>query len=197
MNNFTLLFVRLKNERGLSTKQIASFTGADLKDVKKWESGSSVPTDKKIIAALEGLLGKEISQNMTTSDLNIVEKTDKKIEESLFKVDKYKDINLKSGIFNRFKSDTEKKQKKNTTEMDIFDVYPSRKKDKDEETINIVDLYETALDEKPYIRDPKQLFFYFSRNIKTFFAVSILLYIASKALQLFINSFNQFINNIL
>ena len=134
---------------------------------------------------------------MTANDLNIVEKKDKKIEESLFKVDKSKDINLKSGIFNRFKSDIEKKQKKNTTEMDVFDVYPSRKKDKEEKTINIVDLYENALDEKPYIRDPKQLFFYFSRNIKTFFAVTILLYIALKALQLFFNSFNQFISNIL
>ncbi len=197
MNNFSLLFKRLKEERGLTARQIASFTGADLKDVKKWESGSSVPTEKKIIAALEGLLGNEISQIMTANDLNIVEKKDKKIEESLFKVDKSKDINLKSGIFNRFKSDIEKKQKKNTTEMDVFDVYPSRKKDKEEKTINIVDLYENALDEKPYIRDPKQLFFYFSRNIKTFFAVTILLYIALKALQLFFNSFNQFISNIL
>ena len=197
MNNFSLLFKRLKEERGLTARQIASFTGADLKDVKKWESGSSVPTEKKIIAALEGLLGNEISQIMTANDLNIVEKKDKKIEESLFKVDKSKDINLKSGIFNRFKSDIEKKQKKNTTEMDVFDVYPSRKKDKEEKTINIVDLYENALDEKPYIRDPKQLFFYFSRNIKSFFAVTILLYIALKALQLFFNSFNQFISNIL
>ena len=33
------------------------------------------------------------------------------IEESLFKVDKEKNIDLKSGIFNRFKSDVEKSKK--------------------------------------------------------------------------------------
>ena len=51
MENFAIIFSRLKKERGLSNKQIASFTGALLKDIKKWESGVGIPTDKKIIAA--------------------------------------------------------------------------------------------------------------------------------------------------
>ena len=61
MENFSTVFARLKDERGLSNKQIASFTGASLKDIKKWDSGTGVPTDKRIIAALEGILGNEIS----------------------------------------------------------------------------------------------------------------------------------------
>ena len=57
MNNFQIEFKRLKADRGLSNKQIASFTGVKVKDVKQWEAGTSFPTDKKIINALEGLLG--------------------------------------------------------------------------------------------------------------------------------------------
>ena len=47
MNNFSTNFVKLREERGLSIKQVASFTGATTKDVKKWESGTSLPTDTK------------------------------------------------------------------------------------------------------------------------------------------------------
>ena len=61
MENFSTVFAKLKDERGLSNKQIASFTGASLKDIKKWDSGVGVPTDKRIIAELEGILGNEIS----------------------------------------------------------------------------------------------------------------------------------------
>ena len=63
MENFSTLFMRLKKERGLSNKQIASFTGANLKEVKKWDAGVSFPTDKKVIVALEGLLGREVMKN--------------------------------------------------------------------------------------------------------------------------------------
>ena len=48
MNSFNSVFIKLKTERGLSNKQIASFTGVTQKEVKKWESGVSFPTDYKI-----------------------------------------------------------------------------------------------------------------------------------------------------
>ena len=64
MNNFQIEFKRLKADRGLSNKQIASFTGVKVKEVKQWEAGTSFPTDKKIINALEGLLGTEITQTL-------------------------------------------------------------------------------------------------------------------------------------
>ena len=175
MNNFSTNFVKLREERGLSIKQVASFTGATTKDVKKWESGTSLPTDTKIIAALEGLLGKEISQTLESNDFKPIKTSEKIIEDSLFTIDKEKNVDLKSGIF----------------------VYSDKEVIDDDKKIDFDELYENALEERPYIADPKQLSFYFSRNIKTFISVSILLYIAVKAFQMFLNSFNLFIDNLL
>ncbi len=64
MENFSTVFIRLKEERGLTNKQIASFTGAPIKDIKKWDSGVGIPNDKRVIAALEGILGNEISSSI-------------------------------------------------------------------------------------------------------------------------------------
>ena len=83
MNNFSTNFVKLREERGLSIKQVASFTGATIKDVKKWESGTILPTDTKIIAALEGLLGKEISQTLESNDFKPIKTSEKIIEDTL------------------------------------------------------------------------------------------------------------------
>ena len=117
MENFSTLFMRLKKERGLSNKQIASFTGANLKEVKKWDAGTSFPTDKKIIIALEGLLGKEVME--TLEDLTNYEQrspSSENIEDSLFTVDRDKKVELKSGFFNRFKSDKEQSKEKDQVE---------------------------------------------------------------------------------
>ena len=197
MNNFSSIFTRLREQRGLSIKQIASSTGASTKDVKKWEAGTSLPTDQKIVAALEGLLGKDISNTLESNEIKLPNRSEKMIEESLFKVDKEKNIDLKSGIFNRFKSDVEKKQKRRTSEMNVFDIYSDKSLEEEEKVSNYEDLYENALEEQPYIEDPKQLSFYFSRNIKTFVSISVLLFIALKAFQMFLNSFNLFIENLL
>ena len=197
MNNFSSIFTRLREQRGLSIKQIAAFTGASTKDVKKWEAGTSLPTDQKIVAALEGLLGKDISNTLESNEIKLPNRSEKMIEESLFKVDKEKNIDLKSGIFNRFKSDVEKKQKRRTSEMNVFDIYSDKSLEQEEKVSNYEDLYENALEEQPYIEDPKQLSFYFSRNIKTFISISVLLFIATKAFQMFLNSFNLFIENLL
>ena len=197
MNNFSSIFVKLREQRGLSIKQIASFTGASTKDVKKWEEGTSLPTDQKIVAALEGLLGKDISNTLENKKFKVPNRSEKIIEESLFQVDKEKNIDLKSGIFNRFKSDIEKKQKRRTSEMNVFDIYSDKSIEQEDKVLNYEDLYENALEEQPYIRDPKQLSFYFSRNMKTFISISVLLFIAMKAFQMFLNSFNLFIENLL
>ena len=197
MNNFSSVFTKLREERGLSIKQVASFTGTSTKDVKKWEQGTSLPTDTKVIAALEGILGKEISQTLEDNSFNILKNSEKVIEDSLFKIDKEKDVNLKSGIFNRFKSEKEKKQRKATSEINVFDIYEDKEMVNDENKVDYEALYENALEEKPYISDPKQLTFYFSRNIKTFLSVTVLLYVAIKAFQMFINSFNLFLENLL
>ena len=41
MKSFHQIFNELKKDRGLSNKQIASFTGVKLKEVKQWEAGTS------------------------------------------------------------------------------------------------------------------------------------------------------------
>ena len=64
MSNFQNTFNRLKKERQLSMKQVASFTGVKVKDVKKWETGMSFPTDSKVVDALEGILGTEIIKSL-------------------------------------------------------------------------------------------------------------------------------------
>ena len=64
MSNFQNTFNRLKKDRQLSNKQVASFTGVKVKDVKKWETGMSFPTDSKVVDALEGILGTEIIKSL-------------------------------------------------------------------------------------------------------------------------------------
>ena len=161
MNNFSTNFVKLREERGLSIKQVASFTGGNNKRCKKNGSLEQAYQQIKIIAALEGLLGKEISQTLESNDFKPIKTSEKIIEDSLFTIDKEKNVDLKSGIFNRFKSDKEKKQKNTTSEMNVFDVYSDKEVIDDDKKIDFDELYENALEERPYIGDPKQLSFIF------------------------------------
>lgn len=198
MENFSTLFMRLKKERGLSNKQIASFTGANLKEVKKWDSGTSFPTDKKIIIALEGLLGKEVME--TLEDLTSYEQrspSSENIEDSLFTVDRDKKVELKSGFFNRFKSD--KEQSKEIVQPELF-TYENITDTQDLEDFDIQnqrDNLETALDEQPYIGDSKQLGFYFSRNAKTALSLVFITILISRGFQLFLDSIKIIIDNLL
>ena len=87
MKNFHNTFNELKKNRGLSNKQIASFTGVKLKEVKQWESGTSFPIESKVVDALEGLLGTEITESLVGYGSNT--KTNKQIqtaEDEIFKV---------------------------------------------------------------------------------------------------------------
>ena len=73
MNNFSSIFIRLREQRGLSIKQIASFTGASTKDVKNWEAGTSLPTDQKIVAATRhALMQSEAERGNTCGPLERV-----------------------------------------------------------------------------------------------------------------------------
>ena len=110
MNNFQREFKRLKTERGLNNKQIASFTGAKVKDVKQWEAGTSFPADKKIINALEGLLGTEITQTLDGfSSVNIKDVGSLLTEESLFSVNK-DDIQIKQTRLDKFRNTFQKRE---------------------------------------------------------------------------------------
>ncbi len=58
-------------------------------------------------------------------------------------------------------------------------------------------IYESALDEKPYINDPNQLNFYFSRNLKSMVTILVFFYLTFKGLQLFWESLRLLITNLL
>ena len=194
MKSFQQTFNELKKARGLSNKQIASFTGVKLKDVKQWETGTSFPIETKVVDALEGLLGTEISKSLEgytsqskvnsqlkTSEDNIFIVKNEKLDVTNTKIDKLRNLF--------------QKQPQNTTEYEF-----------DNEIEHITDDYYFEDDasaplqeilEKPYLYDENQLGFYFSRNLKTLVLLSVLGLIIFSFFQLFWDSFNLFIDNLL
>ena len=194
MKSFQQTFNELKKSRGLSNKQIASFTGVKLKDVKQWETGTSFPIETKVVDALEGLLGTEISKSLegytSQSKVNSQLKTS---EDNIFKV-KNEKIDVTNTKIDKLRN-LFQKQPQNTTEYEF-----------DNEIEHIADDYyfeedtvapEQNVLEKPYIYDENQIGFYFSRNLKTLGLLSILGVIIFSFFQLFWDSFNLFLDNLL
>ena len=198
MENFSSLFLRLKKERGLSNKQIASFTGAELKEVKKWDAGTSFPTDKKVIIALEGLLGKEVMDTLEDlSSYNQVTTNSNDVEDSLFKIDKDKKVDLKSGIFNRFKSEKQETKEIPQPELFRYENIEDSQNLEELEANTQKEIFETALDERPYIADSKQLGFYLTRNVKTFLGLIFITVLITRGFRLFLDSIKMIIDNLL
>ena len=194
MKSFHQTFNELKKDRGLSNKQIASFTGVKLKEVKQWEAGTSFPIETKVVDALEGLLGTEISESLegysSKSKTNSQVKT---AEDDIFKV-KNEKIDVTNTKIDKLRN-LFQKQPQNTTEYEF-----------DNEIEHIADDYyfeedtvapEQNVLEKPYIYDENQIGFYFSRNLKTLGLLSILGVIIFSFFQLFWDSFNLFLDNLL
>ena len=194
MKSFQQTFNELKKDRGLSNKQIASFTGVKLKEVKQWEAGTSFPIETKVVDALEGLLGTEISESLegysSQSKINSQVKT---AEDDIFKV-KNEKIDVTNTKIDKLRN-LFQKQPQNTTEYEF-----------DNEIEHITDDYYFEDDasaplqeilEKPYLYDENQLGFYFSRNLKTLGLLSVLGLIIFSFFQLFWDSFNLFIDNLL
>jgi len=200
MNNFQKEFNRLKSERGLNNKQIASFTGVKIKDVKQWESGTSFPTDKKIINALEGLLGTEITKTLdgfSTSDIKDIGSL--LTEDSLFSVDK-DNVQIKQTRVDKFRNTFQRKEPvSKNTEFDFEDMSETKEDKLNEyltkpvQTTNVLE-YSS---EEPYIFDEKQIGFYLTRNIKTTALLIILSFIIINSFGLFWESLNTFLDNLL
>ena len=198
MENFSTLFARLKDERGLSNKQIASFTGASLKEIKKWDSGVGVPTDKRIIAALEGILGNEISSAIgSTPEPKTFKKQVLNVENSIFRVDKSQKHNISSGFLNRFRPSVEKKGRNTQTEMFTYEDISEIQEEEVGDLELSENIYESALEESPYINDPNQLSFYFFRNLKSTVGILLFIYLAYEGARLFWGSFRLLIDNLL
>ena len=199
MNNFQREFNRLKSERGLNNKQIASFTGVKVKDVKQWESGTSFPTDKKIVNALEGLLGTEITETldgfstMDTKDIGSL-----LTEESLFSVDK-DNVQIKQTRVDKFRNTFQRKETLSKNTEFEFEEMPETKEEKLDEYLtkpvqtNVLEYS----NEEPYIFDEKQVGFYLTRNIKTTALLIILSFIIFNSFGLFWESLNTFLDNLL
>ena len=194
MKSFHQIFNELKKDRGLSNKQIASFTGVKLKEVKQWESGTSFPIETNVIDALEGLLGTEICESLEGySSQNKINSQVKTADDDIFKV-KNEKIDVTNTKIDELRN-LFQKQPQNTTEYEF-----------DNEIEHIADDYyfeedtaapEQNVLEKPYIYDENQIGFYFSRNLKTLGLLSILGAIIFSFFQLFWDSLNLFIDNLL
>ena len=193
MSNFQYTFNRLKKERQLSNKQVASFTGVKVKEVKKWETGISFPTDSKVVDALEGILGTEIIKSLegfktkennftslNSSEDEIFKINNEKLEISNTRIDRLRNIFQRETQSNKFNYDSDF----DTTFLD-------------QESPNIVLIDEENNLEQPYLYDDKQLGFYLSRNIKTVGLLFVLGGVVISFFRLFWESLNLFINNIL
>ena len=200
MNNFQKEFNRLKSERGLNNKQIASFTGVKIKDVKQWESGTSFPTDKKIINALEGLLGTEINETLdgfSTADIKDIGSL--LTEDSLFSVDK-DNVQIKQTRVDKFRNTFQRKDPvAKNTEFEFEDMSETKEEKLNEyltKPVHTANVLEYS-NEEPYIFDEKQIGFYITRNIKTTALLIILSFIIINSFGLFWESLNTFLDNLL
>ena len=200
MNNFQIEFKRLKADRGLSNKQIASFTGVKVKDVKQWEAGISLPTDKKIINALEGLLGTEITHTLEGfSTEQFKDEGSLLTEESLFSI-KNDDVQIKQTRIDKLRNTFQRKE----TTLNDYDYEPIEASEVKEETpkeyltkpVQTANLLEFS-DEEPYIYDQKQIGFYFTRNLKTTALLLVLSIVIFNSFSLFWESVRTFLDNLL
>ena len=200
MNNFQIEFKRLKADRGLSNKQIASFTGVKVKEVKQWEAGTSFPTDIKIINALEGLLGTEITNTLDGFSTEQLKEVGSLLtEESLFSI-KNDDVQIKQTRIDKLRNTFQRKE----STLNDFDYESVEVSEVKEETleeyltkpVQTTNLLEFS-DEEPYIYDQKQIGFYFTRNLKTTALLLVLCIVIYNSFSLFWDSLKTFLDNLL
>ena len=194
MSNFQNTFNRLKKERQLSNKQVASFTGVKVKDVKKWETGMSFPTDSKVVDALEGILGTEILKSLEgfkTEENNFSSLTNS--EDEIFKVNNEK-LEISNTRIDRLRNIFQRETDSNN-EFNYDSDFDTPFLDQEAPKEVLIDEEKNL--EQPYLYDEKQLGFYLSRNIKTMGLLSVLGIVVISFFRLFWESLNLFINNIL
>jgi len=194
MSNFQNTFNRLKKERQLSNKQVASFTGVKVKDVKKWETGMSFPTDSKVVDALEGILGTEILKSLEgfkTEENNFSSLTNS--EDEIFKVNNEK-LEISNTRIDRLRNIFQRETHSNN-EFNYDSDFDTPFLDQEAPKEVLIDEEKNL--EQPYLYDEKQLGFYLSRNIKTMGLLSVLGIVVISFFRLFWESLNLFINNIL
>ncbi len=156
--------------------------------------GTNFTIETKVVDALEGLLGTEISKSLEGYSAHSKVNSQSKINEAdIFKV-KNEKIDVTNTNIDKLRN-LFQKQPQNTTEYKFDDEIQHTtddyflQEDPDPFVKNVL--------EQPYIYDENQIGFYFSRNLKTLGLLSILGIIIFSFFQLFWDSFNLFIDNLL
>ena len=106
-------------------------------------------------------------------------------------------LELKSGIFNRFKSEKQETKDIPQPELFTYENIQDTEDISDFEADAQKETFETALDEKPYIEDSKQFSFYLTRNMKTFFTLLAISVLIVRGFRLFLDSMKIIIDNLL
>ena len=142
-------------------------------------------------------MGSEISQGIKSLAINTSSKRETLTEDSIFNIDKTKRNETGLGILSLFRRKKEKNKRNTQTEIYTYENLLEVEELPKEELNNSELIYEDAIQEQPYINDPKQLGFYFSRNIKATICVILFLYFSIKGFTLFWDTLKGLINNLL
>lgn len=198
-SSFSVKFKSLRKERKLSLRDISLMTGVPVREVRKWEKGSSLPNDSRVTKALEGLLGEDISKNFSTIDKKPTQ--NERIDQNLFSLDEsiFKERRnvfgrLKEKIFPNTRTQ-ERKQPTDYIKVEPFEEVPTEAQVN--QTLIIDSREEDLLIEYPYINDPHQITTYWKRNAKTFMVLIFILIIGMRSLSMFWENLTLFLNNLI
>ena len=198
-SSFSIKFNTLRKDRKLSIREIALMTGVTPREVKKWEKGASLPSDTRVMEALVGLLGEEISREFSTIEKDIVH--EKVLDQSIFSLDEsiFKERrNLVGRVKERI---LPKRIQQKNQPTDFIKTEPTEKVITDSQIDNVgsleVEPEEDISMEYPYINDPQQIVTYWKRNIKTFLVLLVILFIGARSLSMFWVNISIFIDNLI
>lgn len=159
---------------------------------------AKLETDSRLIDNRINKLRKEVMDTLEDlSSYNQVTTNSNDVEDSLFKIDKDKKVDLKSGIFNRFKSEKQETKEIPQPELFRYENIEDSQNLEELEANTQKEIFETALDERPYIEDSKQLGFYLTRNVKTFLGLIFITVLITRGFRLFLDSIKMIIDNLL
>ena len=198
-SSFSIKFNTLRKERKLSIREVALMTGVSTREVKKWEKGSSLPADTRVMEALVGLLGEEISREFSTIEKKILH--EERVDQSLFSLDEsiFKE---RRNIVGRLKERIVPKRSQSKTQpTDFIKIEPTEEAISDSKMNSVSSLEKETEEhipmEYPYINDPQQIVIYWKRNIKTFLVLLVILIIGIRSLSMFWVNLSIFIDNLI
>lgn len=198
-SNFSSKFNALRKKRKLSVREIAVMTGTTTKEVKKWEKGTSLPSDTRVMSALEGLLGEDISKEFSVINDEISKSSDQ--EHSVFSLDEsiFKERRNSIGRFKEKILPKRAKQKNNPTDYIKIETSEEVVDTDAILTVQTEDLNKeiNSTIEAPYINDPEQIIVYWKRNIKTFVLLILFLVIGIRSFNMFWKNASLFIDNLI